>query len=69
MLVLRRVLDQFCEQNQVSLDDPLAIVAAQELLRMWQAGDPSEAELASDLAHLVAARHAGSMRTSAEMQF
>ncbi|MGE7368492.1 hypothetical protein ACQKKX_05400 [Neorhizobium sp. NPDC001467] len=53
MLVLRRVLDQFCEQNQLSLGDPLAIVAAQELLRLWQAGDPTEADLATDLAHLV----------------
>ena len=55
MLVLRRVLDQFCEQNQVSLDDPLAIEAAQELVRMWQKGDPTEAEMASDLAHLAGA--------------
>ncbi len=65
MLVLRRVLDQFCEQNQVSLDDPLAIAAAQELMRLWQAGDPSEAELASDLAHMTAAR-GGSAATSPE---
>lgn len=57
MLVLRRVLDQFCETNQVSLDDPLAIAAAQELMRMWQAGDPTEAELVSDLAHLTDAHH------------
>lgn len=57
MLVLRRVLDQFCEKNQVSLDDPLAIAAAQELVRMWQTGDPTEAELAHDLAHLTDAHH------------
>ncbi|MGF9564450.1 hypothetical protein [Neorhizobium sp. JUb45] len=57
MLVLRRVLDQFCEKNKVSLDDPLAIAAAQELVRMWQMGDPTEAELASDLTHLTDAHH------------
>lgn len=69
MLVLRRVLDQFCEKNQVPLDDPLAIAAAQELVRLWQSGDPTEAELASDLAHLTAARHGAALPGGAELQF
>jgi hypothetical protein len=69
MLVLRRVLDQFCEQNQVSLDDPLAIEAAHELVRMWQAGDPTEAEMASDLAHLAVERHGPSLQPAVEAQF
>ena len=56
MLILRRVLDRFCEDNHVSLGDPLAISAAQELVRLWQAGEPTEDELTSDLAQLVAAR-------------
>ncbi|MGI2033434.1 hypothetical protein ACRQ1B_13670 [Rhizobium panacihumi] len=69
MLVLRRVLDQFCEQNQVRLDDPLAIAAAQELVRLWQTGDPTEAELASDLAHLMPGRHGALTQSGAELQF
>lgn len=67
MLVLRRVLDQFCERNQVPLDDPLAIAAAQELLRMWQTGDPTEAEL-TDLAQMTAARNGASLQKAAEMR-
>lgn len=50
MLVIRRVLDQFCQQNNVTLTDPLAISAAQELLRSWQANDLSEEQLRLDLA-------------------
>lgn len=69
MLVLRRVLDQFCEQNRVPLDDPLAIAAAQELVRMWQNGNPTEAELASDLRNLKAPRGAMAMQSEAQMQF
>ena len=68
MLVLRRVLNQFCEQNQVSLDDPLAIAAAQELVRKWQMGDPTEAELASELAHLSPMADAGTSQNQAMMR-
>jgi hypothetical protein len=69
MLVLRRVLDQFCEQNQVPLDDPLAIAAAHELLRRWQMGDPTESELTSDLAHLTATRGSAASAASQAMRF
>lgn len=68
MLVIRRVLDQFCADNRIPLSDPLAIAAAQELLRSWQAGDPTEEELALDLARRmglqVGARSGGGERAS-----
>lgn len=67
MLVLRRVLDQFCEQNNVSLADPLAIAAAQELVRLWQAGDHAEEEFTSCLSSMATSRAAGAASKRLEL--